>query len=264
MPLHADTPSPAIQALLDLEAPRVWSVLVSIFGDLAHLPGDRIEGPLLTRFTDAMDIKPEAVRVALHRLRNDGWITSEKSGRTAQHGLTEDALRARNEAAASIYARSRDMPQGWQLAAIPQADTALRTALTDRGFVQITPRMFVAHDGVLAPDGVLLTTGKTAPSWVARDLLSDDLARQLDTLLTALQRVRVSLDGPRSLSDTALLRCLIVHHWRRLVLRHPFLPPALTGPNWVGHQCRDLVCDLLDALPRPSLQALAAEVRNSS
>lgn len=244
---------------MSLEAPRVWSMLVSIFGDLAHRPGDRIEGPLLTRLTDGMEIKPEAVRVALHRLRNDRWISSEKSGRTAQHALTPHALRQRNDAAPLIYTRTKDMPHGWQLAAIPQADTELRAALTTCGFVPITPRILVAHDGVIAPPGVLLSTGKMAPDWIAKDLLPDDLGIQLDTLLTALQRVRLTLDTPRSLTETALLRCLIVHHWRRLVLRHPYLPPALTGANWVGHQCRDLVCDLLDALPRPSLDALAAE-----
>ncbi len=76
-------PTP-LDILTALPTPRVWSMMVTIFGDLAQAPRDRIDGPLLTRLTDGMGIKPEAVRVALHRLRNEDWITSVKSGRTVQ------------------------------------------------------------------------------------------------------------------------------------------------------------------------------------
>lgn len=262
MPASADIST----ALTALEAPRVWSMLVSIFGDLAHAPHAQIDGPLLTRLTDAMGIKPEAVRVALHRLRNDGWIESTKSGRTAKHALTKDARAQRNQAAPQIYSRTRDMPLAWQLAIIPQGDAALRTALESASFVAMTPRIWVAHAGAKAPPGVMLSTGKSAPPWVPDDLLPRDLTAQLDQFLTALLLTQRRLTPARladlSLTETALLRCLIVHQWRRLVLRHPYLPPALLGADWPGHTCRDLVCDLLDALPRPPLDALLAEDRS--
>ncbi len=243
-------------------------MLVSIFGDLAHAPGDQIDGPLLTRLTDGMQIKPEAVRVALHRLRNDGWIASEKSGRTAHHSLTPSALRQRNEAAPLIYTRTADMPQGWQMAVIPQAETDLRNALSKTGFAPITSRVLVAHDAVPAPPGVLLAEGTQVPDWAASDLVPADLTAEFETLLAALQQTRAKLGrtmhNGMNLTETALLRCLIVHHWRRLVLRHPYLPPALLGADWPGHQCRDLVCDLLDALPRPALTALSGEARRTA
>ncbi|WP_259940018.1 hypothetical protein [Sulfitobacter sp. M368] len=67
--------------------------MISLFGDLAQGAGDRIDGPVLSAIMARQHIKPEAVRVALHRLRNDGWVTSEKSGRIRQHSLTDKGRR---------------------------------------------------------------------------------------------------------------------------------------------------------------------------
>lgn len=252
-------------ALLPLEPPRVWSMLVSIFGDLACGPGEHIDGPLLTGLMGHMDIKPEAVRVALHRLRNDGWIASVKSGRTARHALTPGALRARNEAARLIYSRAEDLPRDWQVAITAQGDTSLRGDLLEAGFAALSPRLYIGHGGTKAPPGTLLCTGRIAPDWLRGEVVPDTLTAQFDRLLTALRRVRHRLSGGHgpalSPVETALLRVLIVHHWRRLVLRHPYLPPGLLGSDWPGHLCRAQVCDLLDALPRPALEALGAEAR---
>jgi len=67
-----------------------------------------------------------------------------------------------------------------------------------------------------------------------------------------------------SVYETALLRSMIVHYWRRLVLRSPYLPPSLIGADWPGHQCRDFVVEMLDALPRPSLEQLTAKDRRAA
>ncbi|TNF22119.1 MAG: PaaX family transcriptional regulator, partial [Rhodobacteraceae bacterium] len=70
------------------QAPRVWSLLISVFGDLAQDPGARISGLLLRHMTERIGIKPEAMRVAIHRLRKDGWIDSQRHGRTSVYFLT--------------------------------------------------------------------------------------------------------------------------------------------------------------------------------
>lgn len=54
--------------------------------------------------------------------------------------------------------------------------------------------------------------------------------------------------------EIVVLRSLIVHNWRRLVLRHPALPAAFVDQDWPGHQCHVLVADLLARFPRPKLQ----------
>ena len=92
-------------ALRALGGQRVWSLMISLFGDLAQGAGDRIDGPVLSAIMARQHIKPEAVRVALHRLRKDGWVTSEKSGRIRQHSLTDKGRRESAIASPRIYAR---------------------------------------------------------------------------------------------------------------------------------------------------------------
>ena len=103
--------SDAASALTALGSQRVWSLLVTVFGDLAQNEGDVIDGPVLSLLMADIGIKPEATRVALHRLRNDEWIVSTKQGRTSQHSLT---ARGRRESAAAnprIYNLPQQSPE---------------------------------------------------------------------------------------------------------------------------------------------------------
>ena len=73
----------SINLLSDPQNQRVWSVIISLFGDMAQRPNEKISGAALTRIITPMGIKPEAIRVALHRLRKDGWIESVRAGRAS-------------------------------------------------------------------------------------------------------------------------------------------------------------------------------------
>lgn len=253
-------PTP-LDILTALPTPRVWSMLVTIFGDLAQAPRDRIDGPLLTRLTDGMGIKPEAVRVALHRLRNEDWITSVKSGRTSSHALTPRGRRESEAATSLIYAAPQDLPSNWQLVLTESNDQDLRTEMQASGLAQLLPRVFIGHSAISPPGDAIAMTGGAAPEWLRDQLVDTDLTGQFQELLAVIRRVagKMEREPPSDPLTIALLRCLIVHHWRRLVLRHPYLPPSLTGASWPGHLCRQEVVALLEQLPRPSLPELKAD-----
>ena len=253
-------PTP-LDILTALPTPRVWSMLVTIFGDLAQAPRDRIDGPLLTRLTDGMGIRPEAVRVALHRLRNEDWITSVKSGRTSSHALTSRGRRESEAATVLIYSTAEELPADWQLVMTESNDADLRAATLAAGFVQLAPRVFAAHSAAVAPGDTVVLAGGPVPGWLRDQLIPAELTEQFRDLLAVLRAVSGAMDRhtPDSALTVALLRCLIVHHWRRLVLRQPYLPPSLTGADWPGHLCRIEVGALLGRLPRPSLPELQAD-----
>lgn len=236
-------------------------MLVTIFGDLARDPEDRIVGPVLTRLTEEMGIKPEAVRVALHRLRNDDWITSLKTGRTANHALTAYGRRESQAASALIYAAPNALPKTWQLALTDSANGERKQEMLDARFFPVTSRIYLAHGDAKAPQNSAVMRGEIAPGWMIRQIIPEDLAEQYSQLLETLRLTRSALNEATKVSaiETALLRCLIVHHWRRLVLRHPYFPPSLTGETWSGYQCRIEVVSLLSRLPRPSLAELQEE-----
>jgi len=232
---------------------RVWSLMVSLFGDLALAEGDAIDGPVLSTIMGALQVKPEAVRVALHRLRNDGWVTSTKSGRISAHALTAKGRAESVAASPRIYARTPAADTPWQIIVIENA-----TMTADEGFAPIGPRIYVGSGTLTPPPGALRFSGGTAPDWLRAQAEPVHLREDYTALHDALAGLKDTLPASGALSpiEIAALRCLIVHNWRRLVLKHPALPAGLTEPDWPGQRCHLLVDDLLHRFARPTIAAM--------
>ena len=60
---------------------KVWSLIVTLMGDRLRLNAGAIQNRDLTAILGLLGITPQAIRVAVHRLRRDAWIVTEKSGR---------------------------------------------------------------------------------------------------------------------------------------------------------------------------------------
>lgn len=246
--------------LRDLGGGRVWSLMVSLFGDLAQEDGKTIDGPMLSAIMSLLQIKPEAVRVALHRLRNDGWISSRKAGRISRHGLTDKGRAESAAASPRIYAEPRAEAGKWQLLLLKAEESDLDEKLSAAGYTAIMPRVVVGPADAEPPAGALALQGTTAPDWLRQELrpaaLDDAYADLHDTLV----RLSAALPDRGALSplEIAVLRCLVVHNWRRLILRHPMLPAPLVSAEGAGHRCHLRVADLLNRFPRPELHEIDA------
>lgn len=237
---------------------RVWSLMVSLFGDLALDKGAQIEGPVLSAIMTGLHIKPEAARVALHRLRKDGWIASLKQGRISHHSLTEKGLRESRYASPRIYARLEDTQVGWQLV-IPDPSSAGESLPQD--FVALQNNLYVGPSSVIAPPNAAVFEGNAAPDWLRQSLIPAPLLQSYDKLADALTVLARDLPDPAGLSplEKAVLRCLIVHNWRRLVLKHAPLPQGLIGPDSGYLRSMVLVDDILARTPRPDLRDIAQD-----
>lgn len=255
------------QILTDPQNQRVWSIIVSLFGDLAQRPGDRLSGGALSRIIMPMGIRPEAIRVALHRLRKDGWIDSARQGRASEHFLT-DYGRARSASVSPrIYTRDANLPQQWHLliAEDGAGQSALDEMLLAEEYFSIARN--VALGAGPAPENCedLLAfdaSARAVPGWVKARACPPELAEACHGLLDALDRATALVPhDPEAISplQIATLRVLIVHRWRRVALRQPDLPAAFFPPDWPGPACRASVFRLLDRLPRPALTALEAD-----
>ena len=252
--MPTETLSSLTAELRALGGQRVWSLMVSLFGDLAREEGAQIEGPILSAIMAEMQIKPEAARVALHRLRNDGWITSQKQGRISRHSLTSEGLRLSAEAAPRIYAKPDDVDTAWQLVLTEDIGSDLEEA----GFTRITSRVFLGASDKPTPDHAIAFKGTTAPEWLKKQIAPAHLAAGYSRLFNALTQLNKALPDRTALTpmEVAVLRCLIVHNWRRLILKHPQLPSALVANDWPGQHCHVIVSDLLQRFPRPALHDL--------
>ncbi|MFG6581616.1 PaaX family transcriptional regulator C-terminal domain-containing protein [Sulfitobacter sp. 1A12779] len=257
--MPSDHAPSVVAALAGLGGQRVWSLMVSLFGDLAQGQGDAIDGPVLSQIMAALDVRPEASRVALHRLRNDGWLQSHKVGRISQHSLTAQGRAESAAASPRIYAAPPDLSEPWQMVVTEENGRETDSALREAGFIAALPRAYVGRAESAAPTGCLALPGTPPPEWLRRAVEPAELEGDYDALLAALTALDAELPAPEQLTplDVAVLRCLIVHNWRRLVLKHPTLPGGLIRPEWPGYQCHQLVDRLLNRYPRPALQNLA-------
>ncbi|SFS82208.1 transcriptional regulator, PaaX family [Sulfitobacter marinus] len=246
----------AASALKKLGGQRVWSLMISLFGDLARREGDVIDGPVLSTIMAAMDVRPEAARVALHRLRKDNWIASEKQGRISLHSLTPDGRAQADDASARIYTPPDDLCQNWQMLLLKSADAG---GLDLDGFTQVDARVFVGPTDIATPKDAYVTVGADAPAWLQAELEPQTLTESYTQLHTALVHAVQHLPAPDALTplEIATLRCLIVHNWRRLALKHPALPKPLIRKDWVGFKAHVLVADLLARYPRPDPTQIA-------
>lgn len=248
-----DTFDQTKSALLALGGHRVWSLMVTLFGDLAQARGSAIDGPVLSDVMTAMDIRPEAVRVALHRLRNDDWIVSRKYGRTRRHSLTAASRAESLSASPRIYSSPPAQDTGWQLAILEDASSG-QDEMAKLGFAPLLPRVYLAEATARAPRNALVLSGGDVPRWLRQQIGPQMLEADYRALLPVLKTADKGLhEGSLDPVQTAVLRCLIVHNWRRIVLRHPHLPAALLPDDWAGDACHILVSEMLDRFPRPPI-----------
>jgi phenylacetic acid degradation operon negative regulatory protein len=236
------------------QTPRVWSLLVTVFGELAQDEGSQISGALLGKLTALMGIKPEAMRVALHRLRKDGWIESTRSGRTSTYFLTDWGRAQSAEASPRIYNFAPVTAPAWLVVCDPASPIKER----DMQRAWITPHIAITTDITQFSQAYAtqITAQTPLPDWIRQKVCKPETLA-----LTAIFDARLkSLKTPGTLNtyEITALRVLIVHGWRRIILRTPALPDQVFPKTWAGASCRENVAALLGQYPCQMLDQLEA------
>jgi len=251
--MPTDKYTQSIRALSDLGPLRVWSLLVTVFGDLA--PDQTLDGPTLSMIMAGIGIKPEATRVALHRLRSDDWIASQKRGRTSLHRLTAKGQQDSQAARPRIYGTPEQMGGAARVILTSQPQD-----LDPARFAQISTRLFVCNASTALPAGAMALEPQDYPAWLGAQIETAPMKDAYKSLHAVLTDITQELGDvtPRQPLQVAVLRVMIVHAWRRLTLKHPDLPRAAHSADWRGHDCRVLITELLHRFPRPDLDQIKA------
>jgi len=240
---------------------KAWSVLVTILGDLCQSRADWIGGRDLNALAGRMGLSPATTRVALHRLKRDGWIESRRQGRDAAYRLSDMGWAETQAVRDRIYADTPAAQGPVQvLFAPPHLSAAEIAAALPAGAAPITPRSALFGGPVPPlPEGFWASTvaGGAPPGWVVDAVAAPRLRAEYARLCDAVTALR-DAPPPAGPAEAATLRLLILHHWRRLRLRHGDLPDLLLSEDWEGATARRAVMAALSRLPRPALGELAA------
>ena len=256
------SPDGVISALSDLGPMRVWSVIITIFGDVVRPRGGVVSAAALNAIGARLGIKPEAMRVALFRLVKDGWIERRKEGRNSFYVLTPSGKEKFLPATQRIYAAGSALRGPWSLAVLSgQGDAHAIAGLERLGFFALSNTVFLGgSDAQDAPDEVMILRGDLGevPGWVRARIAPDGLNAEFGRLVKVLETLENNWPRLRMTPlDCVCLRVLMIHHWRRLLLRHPDVPMELLPADWQGERCRASVLRLHAVLSNPAEPWLA-------
>ncbi len=270
------TPSPITTILRHLRAEpsRTWSIVITIFGDaLVPRGGSLWLGSLLEIFA-GMEINAGVVRTAMSRLAADGWLERQRVGRNSFYRLTETGRAQFATATPRIYDAP---PAAWdrRLQMLIEADSQhrdlVRGALEGAGFGNLAPGIWIAPHPTPAPPeaaGMLSlqsqADAQTGVALAARAWPLSEIAAAYQRFVDTFTPVEAATDGGAALSDldALVVRTLLIHEYRRVVLRAPPLPLPLLPLAWPGIAARRLAGSIYQAVLPASERWLDAHGQN--
>jgi phenylacetic acid degradation operon negative regulatory protein len=253
---------------LKREPSRTGSIVITVFGDAIVPRGGSVWLGTLLKFFEALDIDGSVVRTAMSRLAADGWLEREKVGRNSFYRLAASGRKTFEAATRHIY---DPPPSDWsgrfELLLIDKASDrdASREALRNAGFGSPLPGVWVAPSGVPIPEQAAsaIRLDVAAEDASGRRLLAESwpLERTADAYLKFMKtfeplRAWLGRRARPSELDAFTARILLIHHYRRVVLRDPLLPLALLPTRWPGNAARSLCGEIYRAVLPASEQWL--------
>ncbi len=271
-----------IAATLAADPPRAKSLIVSVWGDAVAPHGGALWLGELFALMDAFGIGERLARTSVFRLAADGWLAGEAHGRRSRYRLTATGARAFADAYRRIYDPHDAAWDGrWQIVVAPpdslgaRERASLRNTLAWNGFGAPAPGVYarpLAAQGaaIPLPKAVLarltVLTARDSGEGVALGTLATrafDLAALAASYRRYLERFGRAIDlfrddarapDPR---QCFVARTLMIHAFRRVLLRDPLLPPALLALDWPGTAAYALTRDFYRLVWRPADRWLA-------
>lgn len=283
-------PDPAIRRWIARELaadpPRAPSLIITTWGDSIAPHGGATMLAGLIDLLAPLGVNERLVRTSVFRLIREGWLAAKPVGRRSLYRLTPSGARRFGLAYARIYsAVEPTWSDDWELVVGDGLTGAerreLREGLSWEGFGQIEPGVFGRparpHTNLpriiatLGLQGRLLTVrarddaslgGQPLASIVARTwnvaALSADYRAFLKRFGSVVERFRIRAQDGLDPQQCFVTRTLLVHAYRRVLLRDPQLPAALLPLDWPGAAAAALCADLYRLTHRGAEHHLAA------
>jgi phenylacetic acid degradation operon negative regulatory protein len=252
-----------IRRTLADDPPRAQSLIITVWGDALAPHGGEAWLAGVIRLLAPFGINERLTRTSVFRLARDGWLAGEAHGRQSRYRLTAEG-RARFEAAyRRIYAPPVvDWSGDWELVIDPPhaASAAERARVRDElrwdGFGSLAAGVYVrprVEDGAAAElarlgvqDRAMLLEARDVPD-SGTQTLGDRVAGVWDLAALAqgyrqflarfgrvIDRFRMRDIEASDPEQCFVVRTLLIHAFRRVLLRDPRLPPAVLPLDWPG------------------------------
>jgi phenylacetic acid degradation operon negative regulatory protein len=250
---QGDALAPLLQAFR-AKPSRTWSLIVTIFGDVIAPRGGTVWLGTLLRLLAGLEIGEGVVRTAMSRLAADGWVERQRAGRNSFYRLSDKGRATFGPATRHIY-NAAPRPWGGRFSAVLLDNGATRAALAGSGCGALAPGLWISPGQSIAAGDEALHfqiggTPEELRALAARGWPLAALARDYEAFLAHFAPLQAALAQGAELDDLQALvaRVLLIHEYRRVVLRDPVLPVGLLPANWPGQAARALCAQLYPAL----------------
>ncbi|NUT13051.1 MAG: phenylacetic acid degradation operon negative regulatory protein PaaX [Cupriavidus sp.] len=276
----AELPSPRIARLARGLKLGANAMLSTLFGDVVAPRPQAIWLGSLIRLAAPFGINDRLVRTATFRLAADDWLAATRIGRRSYYGLSEAGLQRMLHAGKRIYAGEAPAWDGRWTMVLVRGDVRatirqkLKRELLWEGFGAIAPGVLAHPNADLASlreiiqaaraqDYVAVMEASSLEAFSIRPLQAlmhqtfklGDVAHAWQALL---RRFSPLSDEAADLPpvDAFFVRTLLVHEYRRVLLRDPNLPEALLPQDWPGRTARGMCSGMYGALLEASEEYL--------
>ena len=233
-----------------------------------------------------LGINERLTRTAVFRLVQDGWLESRKQGRRSYYRLTQTGQHYYQRATTRIYASDKpDWDGVWTLlfvALVPEEKRdALHRGLSWLGYGRMAAGVYALPCNDRPPLDELLVDLDLEDSIVHMQAQAEN-AENLQKLVMARWKLRnlrqrykaftsqylkarKTLHGkkPPSAHSMFLLRVLLLHEYRRILLSDPELPAAMLPADWEGYAAQSLTGEIYRDLAAPTTKWVNRELLNA-
>ncbi len=234
------------------EPSRTGSLIITFYGDAIVPRGGSIWLGTLLQFLDMIGIEGGVVRTSVSRLAADGWLDRDKVGRKSFYRLAKSGRERFEAAVEHVY---NPKPVAWEgkfrfLLIGSGADReSSRAALSEAGFGNPIPGAWIAPSAIKVPSIAesaihveASATQEMAHRLVAASWPLENTASLYRDFLKTFAPLESWIEQANEIApaDAILARILMIHHYRRVLLRDPLLPQPLLPKDWPAKGARDL------------------------
>jgi phenylacetic acid degradation operon negative regulatory protein len=256
-----------LQAFQQQTRLQAGSLIVSVFGDAIHPRGGVVWLGCLIRLLEPLAINERLIRTAIFRLVKEEWLETHTLGRRTDYGLSATGRQRIDEASQLIYGGPKvPWDEQWRILLTPivasgPSRVAIRKALHWQGFGEWNASTFLhpsaelgsvierLHaEGLTEPGQWMTLMAQHIPTSATLDHHQvvekawdlQRLSQGYQAFLKQYEAMHLAMLHQADAADVFLLRILLVHDYRRLLLQDPNLPINLLPVDWPGLEARKL------------------------
>jgi phenylacetic acid degradation operon negative regulatory protein len=284
----------AIKRLIRIERPRAKSLVFTVFGDSITPHGGAVWLGQLVDLLAPFGVTERLVRSSVFRLVQDGWLEAHRHGRRSLYTFTPTGRLRFERAHQKVYSPPQLSWNGtWTLVIASrlanQERSQIRHELEWEGYRSLSQGTYIRPGGdpvalreildrLHLQSKVTVCNARDTPEFNTQSLAANvGSLWDLTAVSSAYQKFIVQFKPVAELADSSsdwaseaafMVRTLLIHAFRRVLLHDPLLPRDLLPTPWPGEQayglCRTIYRRIYQAAEERITAALAEDLTSSS